>query len=192
MVSHHPKDGHHHPKDGHPPAKIYKKELYCRLEILHLDFTHKIKTRWPGDNCHGWSTTIPRMVTNHSKDGHQPSKIYHKEVYYRLWIWHIDLTHKIKTRWSVMDGQPPSPGWSATIQRMVTHHPMDGHPPSKIYQKEVCYRLEIWHKDLTQNIKTRWQLPGMVSHHYQQTLGTQGPTPIQSKPWSINGLYMAL
>ena len=27
----------------------------------------------------------PRMVTNYSKDGHQPSKIYHKEVYYRVY-----------------------------------------------------------------------------------------------------------
>ena len=30
---------------------------------------------------------------------------------------------------------------------MVTHHPKDGHPPSKINQKEEYYRLEIWHLD---------------------------------------------
>ena len=28
-------------------------------------------------------------------------------------------------------------GWSATIPRMVTHHPMNGYLPSKIYQKEL-------------------------------------------------------
>ena len=43
----------HHPKDGNPPFKIYQKEVYYfyqkevyyRLEILHLDLTHKIKPR---------------------------------------------------------------------------------------------------------------------------------------------------
>ena len=44
-----------------------------------------------------------------------PTKIYHKEVYYRLEIWHVDLTHKIKT--------------SPTIPGMVTHHPKVVHPP---------------------------------------------------------------
>ena len=44
-----------------------------------------------------------------------PTKIYQKEVYYRLVIWHLDLTHKTKTRWSAMDGQLQSPGWSPTI-----------------------------------------------------------------------------
>ena len=115
------------------------------------------------------------------------TKIYQKEVYYRLEIWHRDLTHKIKTRWSAMDGQPPSPGWSPTIQnlpergvlqtwtlahihysqnqdqvkchgwsatipRMVTHHPKDGRPPSKINQKELYYRLGIWYLGLTNKI----------------------------------------
>ena len=90
MDSHHPQDGHHPPKDGHPPAKIYLKEVYYRLEILHLDFTHNIKTRCPGNNCHGWSVTITRVVIHHPKDGHPPSKIHQKELYYRLGIWHLD------------------------------------------------------------------------------------------------------
>ena len=47
-----------------------------------------------------------------------PTKIYRKEVCYRLVIWHLELTHKIKTRWSAMDGQPPSPGWSPTTQNL--------------------------------------------------------------------------
>ena len=40
---------------------------------------------------------------------------------------------------------------------MVTHHPKDGHPPSKIeiYQNEMYYRLGIWHLDLIHKIKTR-------------------------------------
>ena len=28
-------------------------------------------------------------------------------------------------------------------------------PPTKIYQKEVYYGLEIWHRDLTHEIKIR-------------------------------------
>ena len=71
----------------------------------------------------GWSVTITRMVNHHPKDGHPPSKIkiYQKEEQYRHEIWHLGLTHKIKTRLSTMDGQPQSPGWSPTIPRMVTH-----------------------------------------------------------------------
>ena len=49
---------------------------------------------------------------------------HQKEVFYRLGIWHLDLTYKKK------------PGdncykWSCTVIRMVTHKPEDkvGHPP---------------------------------------------------------------
>ena len=44
---------------------------------------------------------------------------------------------------TAMDGCQPSLRWSTTKQRMVTH------------QKEVYYRLEIWHFDLTHKTKTR-------------------------------------
>ena len=79
------------------------------------------------------------MAFCYPQDGHPPSKIYQKEEYYRLDIWHLDLPHKIKK----------CHGWSATIPRMVQHHPMDGHPTSKIkiYQNEVYYRHGIWHLD---------------------------------------------
>ena len=43
-----------------------------------------------------------------------------------------------------MDGHLPSLGWSSTNPRMVTH------------QKEVYYRLGIWHLDLTQKTNTRF------------------------------------
>ena len=39
---------------------------------------------------------ISRKVTNHPKDDHPPSQIYQREVYYRLEIWHINITHKIR------------------------------------------------------------------------------------------------
>ena len=101
--------------------------LASRINLQNLD---QVK-------CHGWSVTIPRMVTYHPNDSHPPFKIYQKEVYYRLKIWHLGLTHKIKIGWSA-DGQPylqdghghpPSKGWSPKIQ---------------IYQKEVYYRLLIF------------------------------------------------
>ena len=39
--------------------------------------------------------TNPRMVTHHTN----PRMVTHlKEVYTKLGIWHLDLTHKIKTR----------------------------------------------------------------------------------------------
>ena len=51
----------------------------------------------------GWLPTNPRMVT------------HHKEVNYKLRIWHSHLTNKNKTRLQL-------PG-------MVTYHNWDGHPP---------------------------------------------------------------
>ena len=61
------------------------------------------------------------MVSHHPQ-GHPKSKIYQKELYYRLNICQLDFAHKIKTRWSAMDGQPPSLGWSSSIPRVVIHH----------------------------------------------------------------------
>ena len=103
------------------------------------------------------------MVTHHSKDGHPPSKIYQKEEYYRLEIWHQDLTQKIRTRWSTMDSQPQSPGWSRTIPRMVTHHPKDGHPPSQgesqsISRLSVSVLTNSMVSDLVLRLRLRWFL----------------------------------
>ena len=60
-------------------------------------------------------------------------------MFYKLAILHIDLTNKIQTMGIAMDDQPPSRGWSSPILRMVSHHPKDGPPPSKIYQKKLYY-----------------------------------------------------
>ena len=35
----------------------------------------KYSNKFPGDKCHGRSSTIPRMVAHHPKDGHQPEGI---------------------------------------------------------------------------------------------------------------------
>ena len=71
--------------DGQPPSNIYQKELRYWLEIRHLDFTQKIKTRWNAMYAYspspGWSPAIPRMITRYPKDGHPLFKIYQKKVY---------------------------------------------------------------------------------------------------------------
>ena len=65
------------------------------------------------------------MVTNLPKDGHPPSKIDQKEMYYRLGIWHIDLITKLRPGDNCH-------GWLASIHKMVTHHTKDkdGYPVS--------------------------------------------------------------
>ena len=89
-----------------------------------------------------------------------------------------------------MDGQPPSPGWSPTIPRMVTnhpkstirkcstdftksgpgelswmvsHHPQDGHQPSKGWAPTI--------------LNLPGEMPWMVNHHPQD-----GQQPFQG--WS--------
>ena len=61
---------------------------------------------------------------------------------------------------TAMDGHLPSLGWSPTNPRMVTH------------QKEVYYKLGIWHLDLNQKLKPGdnyqgWSptIPRMVTRH---------------------------
>ena len=182
-------------RDGHLPSLgwsptnsrmvTHQKEVHYRLGIWHIDLR-------PGDNCQEWSPTIPRMVTPQPKDGHSltgsiiqtrnlalrlnsqdkdqvttarnghlssrvwsPTNLrmvtHQKEVYYRLGIWHLDLTHKTMTRWQLpwmvtyhpLDGHPPSKIWSptfqnmVTIQKLVTHQAKEGHPPSPVWSLTV-------------------------------------------------------
>ena len=58
--------------------------------------------------------------------------------------------HKVTT---AIDGPPPSLGGSPNNPMMVTH------------QKEVYYRLGIWHLHITYKTNTRWQLPWMITYH---------------------------
>ena len=57
-----------------------------------------------------WLCFLPVTTTRTTRT---PTKIYQNEVYYRLGIWNINLTHKTKT--------------SPTIPWMLTHRPKDSH-----------------------------------------------------------------
>ena len=78
---------------------------------------------------------------------------------------HLNFTHKTKT---VMDVHLPSPGWSPNIPRMVKHHPLDGHSPSK--------GIVAHHPKHDHLVAVKWlpTMPGMVitfprtvTHHFQ-------------------------
>ena len=94
----------------------------------------------PGNNCHQlWMVT---HQTHHPKEGH-PSSI--------VWSPSFQLPKSIRRKCIAMDGQPPTPGCSPTITRMITHQPQDAHQP-----------LEFGTK--THKVKTSRQLPCMVTH----------------------------
>ena len=92
------------------------------------------------------------MVGHHPKDAHPPSKIFQWEVYFRLGIWHLDLTHKIKVN---------------EVEWIVSHRPQNGHPLSKgwsptnqnLPEGSVLLALNLAHRFNSQN-QDHW----MVSH----------------------------
>ena len=106
--------------------KVWKMQNLARFEhkMIYIDFLQssmelcEVKSDLPSL---GWSPINLKMVT------------LHKEVCYRLGIWHLDLTYKIRTRWQLpgRNGHVPYLGWSTINLKMVT------------YQKEVYYRLGI-------------------------------------------------
>ena len=110
----------------------------------------------------GGSPTNPRMATNKPKDGHPNKEVHYME--FGTCTLHTKLTPGDSCHgwspaipWRVIhqpkDGQPPTQGWSAANPRMVTH------------QKEVYYRLGIWHFHFTPKTNTRWQLQCTVTYH---------------------------
>ena len=54
----------------------------------------------------------------------KPKFVHQKDVYYRLGIWHLDLTFKTKTR-------------------MFTHQPKEGHPPEESIQQKRFLELSL-------------------------------------------------
>ena len=90
----------------------------------------------PSDNCQEWSPTIPRIVTHQPKDGHPPegSMLHPQNLALRLNSQDQDPVTTAK------NGHLPSLGQLSTNLRMVRHQ-----KEVFTHQKEVCYRLGIWH-----------------------------------------------
>ena len=104
----------HQPKDSHPTEASMLQTRNLTLRIISQNYDLVTTARNGHLPSLEWSPTNPRMVT------------LHKEVYYRLGIWHLDLPHKTKTR----------PGDNCQDAHfnpsMVTNH------------KDVYYRLGIY------------------------------------------------
>ena len=72
------------------------------------------------------SAAIPSMVDHHQMDGQWSVTIQNIPEGNVLQAWNFASTLNSQNQdqaTTVMDGQSPSPGWSPTIQRMVTNHP---------------------------------------------------------------------
>ena len=110
----------YYPKDGCPPSQGWSPTRRKCTTMIEFGTYIKLTKLIIGQNCHGWSPPIiPRMVT------HQ------KEVYCRLRILQLNLTHKTNIRWQLPWMDSPSPGWPPTIARMVINHPKYGYQPFK-------------------------------------------------------------
>ena len=86
------------------------------------------------------------MVTYHPKDGHLQPKDGHPPEGGVVQTWNLALEFNSQNGSQVltsMDGHLPSLGWSPTNPWMVTH------------RKEVYYRHEIWHLNLTHKTEAR-------------------------------------
>ena len=147
----------------------HQKEVYYRHGIGTYKLLTKLK---PGDNCHGWSTTIIRKVVHkpyHPQKSHPPTQGWSPTK--RNCSRDMELgTYTLLTKLAPGDN---CYGWSLTIPRMVTNQPKDGHPPTQgwsptnprmvTHQKGTYYRNGIWHVHITHKANTRGQLTWIVT-----------------------------
>ena len=62
----------HNPWEGHPPTQGWSPtRRKCTKDFEFCNYTSLTKLT-PGDNCHGWSHTMPRRVSRQPKDDHPP------------------------------------------------------------------------------------------------------------------------
>ena len=127
---------------------------------------------------HGWSATIPRMVTHHPKS---TNRKFTTPFYRRIIFLHTQSSLTWERRRSPFV-KPSAAMWcspstltcapvstvslsSGGALDVYTHHLI-------IYQKEVYYRLGIWHRDLTKKLRPG-EVPCIVSHrddHWSSTI----------------------
>ena len=90
-----------------------KWQCYCQTPVQAHQVSPSRTRSWL---CFPPVTTRTRTRTKTTRT--TLTKIYQNEVCYKLRIWNIDLTPKLRP-------QPPSLGWSITIPRLVNHSPKD-------------------------------------------------------------------
>ena len=99
-------------------------------------------------NSHGWSVTLQNLTEG---------------IVYMLGRWQLDWTNKIKTSHHHQVCHPPSKGWLPAIQNLT--------------EGSVLQTWNLAHK-LIHKIKTRRQLPWLVSYH-----PLEGHPPSQGHGW---------
>ena len=78
----------YHYLDGHPPTLGWSPtRRKCTTDMEFGNYTLLTKLT-PGDNCHGWSPTIPVRVTRRPKDGHPPTQGWLSHLALLGPIWH--------------------------------------------------------------------------------------------------------
>ena len=116
------------------------------------------------ENCENQTTDFSLRKT------HSRAK---KKVFESKAIWHVseDVYHTEFVSWHGNDFVQTPFQSDSLVQVSLTRSwlclPQSQERTTliKIYQWEVCYRLRIWHLDLTNKSSTRWQLPWMVTYH---------------------------
>ena len=107
--------------DGHLPSLGWSPTIRtCTTDLEFGTYTFLTKLT-PGDNCHGWSTTILRMVVHQPKDGHPP-----------ILGW-SPTRKKCTTDYILLTNLTPGDnclGWLPTFTRMDPHQPKNAHPPT--------------------------------------------------------------
>ena len=121
----------HQSKNGHPLTLGWSPtRRKCTTDLEFGTYTLLSKLT-PGDNCHGWSPTIPRRVTRQPMDGHPPPQGLsptRRKCTSFLEFGICTLLTKLTTGDIAIDGLLPSLRWSPH-PKMVTHQPKDGQPP---------------------------------------------------------------
>ena len=159
--------------DGHLPFLVgsptnprmvtRQKEVYYRHGIGTYKLLTKLK---PGDNCHGWSTTIIRKVVHkpyHPQKSHPPTQGWSPTK--RNCSRDMELgTYTLLTKLAPGDN---CYGQSPTIPRIVTHQPQDGLPQEGSV-------VELWNLAPTHYSQNQHQVTTSIDGH----LPSLGQSPI--------------
>ena len=132
------------------------------------------------DNCHEWSPTILRMVVHQPKDGHPPTLGWsptRRKCTTDFKFGTYTLLTKMRLGENCHGWSPTNPRISPTNPRMFTTSPR-----MVTHQKEMYYKLQIGHLNITYKTTTRLQLPCLVTYYpYDSHQPTLGWSPIRRK-----------